>query len=188
MAKRAVKITPITEIYQLKVTLRGSKPPIWRRIQVASHITLGKLHDIIQTVMGWEGGHLHAFELWGEQYSTPGMDLDMLNEDLVRLNQVGGVKTKFSYEYDFGDGWEHQIVVEKVLPPVEGQQYPICVKGKRACPPEDCGGIWGYEEMVQIMADPNHPEYEERLEWLGEEFDPEAFDLDAVNQLLSKMR
>ena len=187
MAKRAAKTTQITEIYQLKITLEGSKPPIWRRIQVSSNIILGELHFILQKVMGWDNGHLHAFEVGGNQYSTPGMDLDMLNEDLVRLKQVGGEKAKFSYEYDFGDGWEHQIEVEKVLPPEEGQHYPICLKGKRACPPEDCGGIWGYEEMVAIMADPNHPEYKDRLEWLGEEFDPEAFDLDVLNQRLSKM-
>ncbi len=186
-AKEIAKTENIAEIYQLKITLRDSKPPIWRRIQVPGDITLAELHLVFQRVMGWENDHLHAFAIGGIQYSEPEPapyenDGEIQDENSVTLNQVVSGKAKFSYEYDFGDSWEHQIILEKVLPPETGVQYPVCLTGKRACPPEDCGGIWGYAELLEAISDPNHPEHDERLEWLGDEFDPGAFDLEAINQ------
>jgi hypothetical protein len=107
----------------------------------------------------------------------------------VTLGQVAPREgLKFRYEYDFGDGWLHQVLVEKVLPPEPGQSYPVCVKGRRACPPEDVGGMWGYQDFLEAIQDPNHEEHEEYLEWVGGEFDPEAFDLDGVNVALSDLQ
>jgi hypothetical protein len=188
-AKRAAK----GPIYQIKVTLEESKPPIWRRLLVRSDITLGDLHAIIQAAMGWWDYHLHQFIVGETYYGVPDPDyddyLEMHDEEEVILGQVAPREgVKFRYEYDFGDGWLHQVLVEKVLPPEPGQSYPVCVKGRRACPPEDVGGMWGYQDFLEAIQDPNHEEHEEYLEWVGGEFDPEAFDLDGVNVALSDLQ
>lgn len=175
-------------IYQLKVTLRGIRPPIWRRIQVADNITLNRLHHILQTVMGWWEGHLYAFTVNGAAYGEAARELDIRSDQRVKLGQLGlAEKSKFRYEYDFGDGWEHELLVEKILAPEPGVSYPRCLKGKRACPPEDVGGSWGYMEYLEAIQDPSHPQHDELLEWSGP-FDPEAFDLEEVNQALSGRR
>ncbi|MGB7873061.1 MAG: plasmid pRiA4b ORF-3 family protein [Anaerolineales bacterium] len=176
-------------IYQIKVTLNDSKPPIWRRILVPGNITLYNLHQILQIVMGWEDYHLHMFTIDGQIYSDPEDDeygdLSIKNETRYWLDQLDlREKSKFSYEYDFGDSWDHTILVEKIVPAEKGTKYPVCIKGKRACPPEDVGGVWGYDDFLEAIADSNHPEHNEYLEWVGGEFDPEEFDLDEVNQLL----
>jgi hypothetical protein len=180
-------------IYQIKVTLEDSKPPIWRRLQVRSDITLADLHRIIQAAMGWWDYHLHQFIVGGTYFGEPHPDyydyVDMHDERDATLRQIApGEGFKFRYEYDFGDSWLHQVLVEKVLPPEAGQSYPVCVKGRRACPPEDVGGVWGYYGFLEAIQDPNHPEHENYLEWIGGEFDPEAFDLDEVNQALRTLR
>ena len=179
-------------IYQIKVTLKGSKPPIWRRIQVPCNITLGELHHILQAVMGWWDYHLHQFIVGRTYYGVPDPNyddfMDMRDESEVRLNQIADEGFKFVYEYDFGDSWEHVLLVEKVLSPEPGQQYPVCIKGKRARPPEDVGGVWGYEEFLEAIQDPDRPEHEMYVEWIGGEFDPEEFDLDAVNAALRGLR
>ena len=129
--------------------------------------------------MGWENYHLYDFEVGGEHYTDPrGMaDLDMEDASRVKLGQVAPEgKAKFRYTYDFGDNWQHEVLVEKVVSPEEGQTYPVCIDGKRACPPEDVGGPWGYMEFAEAIRDPEHEQHEEFLEWRGE-FDPEAFDL-----------
>jgi hypothetical protein len=114
--------------------------------------------------------------------------VDVQDERLFRLDQIApGAKSKFVYEYDFGDSWEHVVLVEKVSPPEAGQRYPLCVKGKRACPPEDVGGVWGYAYFLEALQDPGHERHEDYREWVGEEFDPEAFDLDEVNEALEKL-
>ena len=176
-----------TETYQIKVTLKGSKPPIWRRLLVPNNITLDKLHRIIQSAMGWWDYHLHQFIVWGQYYGKPHPDyddyVDMRDECDIRLSQIGPGE-KFIYEYDFGDSWEHTVLIEKALPPEPGQPYPVCIKGKRACPPEDVGGIWGYASFLEAIRDPDHEEHDEYLEWAGGEFDPEAFDLDEINEAL----
>ncbi len=178
-------------VYQIKVTLKGTKPPIWRRIQVASDATLANLHDILQSVMGWEGYHLYQFLIDGIEYGDPNLldELEAENARTATLNTlVRGEKFKFIYEYDFGDGWEHEILVEKMLALDKGKQYPLCITGKRACPPEDCGGIWGYADFLEAIQDPKHPEHDEMVEWVGGEFDPTAFDADEVNLELQQLK
>jgi hypothetical protein len=178
-------------IYQIKVALKGSKPPIWRRIQVPCNITLAELHHILQAVMGWWDYHLHQFIVGRVYYGVPHPDfddfMDMRDESQVRLNQIADEGSKFVYEYDFGDSWEHVLEVEKVLEREPGQHYPVCVKGKRACPSEDVGGIWMYNYFIESMRNPDHPDYpgvEDFLDWIGGEFDAKEFDLDAVNSAL----
>jgi hypothetical protein len=188
-ASRSEKNVPI---YQLLVTLVESQPPIWRRVQVPGDISLAKLHEILQIAMGWSNSHLHQFVVDGISYSAPDPELDELegrDERTTRLDQVAtSAEDHFVYEYDFGDNWEHDIVVEAILPAEPGIFYPVCTAGERACPPEDCGGIWGYEEMLEAVQDPDHPEHDEMIEWLSQEFDPEVVDLDGINQELRKVR
>jgi Plasmid pRiA4b ORF-3-like protein len=177
-------------VYQLKITLKDSKPPIWRRVQVPADVTLAKLHQIIQAAMGWYDSHLHQFTVRGTSYGEPHPDygFEMKNERSVKLNQVAPTeKSKLVYQYDFGDDWEHDIVVEKILPAEAGVRYPVCLTGKRACPPEDVGGVWGYEAMLEAINDPKHPEHDDMIEWLEEDFDPEAFDLEVVNRRLKNL-
>ncbi|MDB5056581.1 MAG: Plasmid pRiA4b ORF-3-like protein [Chloroflexi bacterium] len=188
MARTSADAKPI---YQLKVTLHGIRPPIWRRIQVRAGITLPRLHDTIQAIMGWDDEHLHQFIIGGEAYGLPDPDLggDMRSERRVKLEQVVTTeKDRFVYEYDFGDSWTHVILLEKIVPPEPGGYYPRCLAGKRACPPEDVGGIWGYAEFLDAIGDSNHPEHEEMLEWWGGDFDPEAFSLEEINQALGGRR
>lgn len=182
-------ITPLRNIYQLKVTLVGSKPPIWRTILVPSNIILSKLHIALQISMGWTNCHLHQFIVDGVFYGIQdddfGMDMEIENEDKYKLDQLLKVeKESVIYEYDFGDGWEHKILLEKILPFEKDSQPASCIKGKRACPPEDCGGIWGYQELLEALNDVKHPEHESMLEWLGGEFNSEAFDIDEINKVL----
>jgi hypothetical protein len=174
-------------VYQIKVTLEGSRPPIWRRLLVPADLTLGDLHYILQIAMGWTDSHLHQFRVGEKNYGVPHPDTDWtLDEERVKLSKiVTGEKFKFHYEYDFGDSWSHLILVEKVLPAEPGKPAPICVTGKRHCPPEDCGGVWGFADFVEAMADPKHPEHDNLKEWYGEDFDPVAFDLDEVNRMLT---
>lgn len=178
-------------VYQLKITLRGVRPPIWRRVQVKD-CSLAELHEVIQVAMGWESYHLYAFEVGGIEYGDLDMrddPFEMKDDRRARLSRlVRGEKFKFHYTYDFGDNWEHEIVVEKILSPEEGKSYPVCVAGKRAGPPEDVGGVWGYVEFVEAMRDPKHPQHRELSEWYEDPFDPEAFDIDEVNRRLSRRR
>ena len=185
--------TPLRNTYQLKVTLIDSKPPIWRRILVPSDINLGQFHAVLQASMGWTNSHLHQFIANNEFYGMEddddfGFDMEVNDENNYRLNQLLATeKQTIIYEYDFGDSWAHKILLEKILPFDKKTRLPACIKGKRACPPEDCGGIWGYASLIETLNDPKHPEREEMLEWLGGEFDPEAFDLEAINQKLTHL-
>lgn len=186
-------VSPETaDIFQLKITLRAIAPPIWRRVQVPADIALPRLHRVFQVVMGWTDSHLHEFTIAGRRYGQPDPefeDHDVLPERNVRLGDVVlRPNTRFSYLYDFGDSWEHEVRVEKILPPESGVHYPRCVDGARACPPEDCGGFPGYEEFLAAIRDPKHPEHAEMLEWAGGRFDPEALDLDTVNRRLRRFR
>jgi hypothetical protein len=180
-------------IYQLKVTLEYIKPPIWRRIQVRGDVTLFKLYKILQAVMGWEDYHLHQFIVGEDYYAIPSPEdpwpMETKNEKRAKLFQVAPVeKARFIYEYDFGDSWRHNILVEKILHPERDLEHPICLAGKRSRPPEDCGGIGGYYEFLEAISDPKHPEHEDMLDWAGGEFDPERFDKEEINHLLSKIR
>jgi Plasmid pRiA4b ORF-3-like protein len=186
-----IKQSTDIHVYQIKVTLEDSKPPIWRRIQVPSTVTLYKLHQILQVVMGWSNYHLHEFDIDGVHYGEPSQDnsYKVRNEKTVKLSQVVSKEgAKFAYIYDFGDHWYHKILVEKILSHDPDIHYPICIKGKRACPPEDCGGIGGYYDFLEIIKNPDDPEHDQMLEWVGGSFDLEAFDLDDINQQLRKIK
>ncbi|SIN68284.1 pRiA4b ORF-3-like protein [Singulisphaera sp. GP187] len=173
-----------TEVYQVRVSLVDSQPTIWRRIQVAD-CTLDTLHELIQTAMGWTNSHLHHFEINDKLYGDPMLlretfeDLNYANSTTTMLSEIvpqNGRPFRFTYEYDFGDSWEHAVLFEGRLPAEPGQRYPVCLEGARACPPEDVGGLWGYAEFLEAIADPDHAEHKEMLIWVGGHFDPEAFD------------
>jgi hypothetical protein len=176
------------QAYQLKITLQRITPPVWRQVKVKD-CTLAKLHTIVQWCMGWHDCHVHQFDIGSQTYGDPrqwfdeiASGLEVGNERKVKLSQLArqGIE-KFTYIYDLGDSWTHLIQIEKVLPAEKGAQYPQCLAGERACPPEDCGGAWGYGDFVQAIKDPGHARHEELTEWLGTDFDPEAFDIGAVN-------
>lgn len=188
-----------SNIYQFKISLKGTKPKIWRRIQVSATYTFEDLHVAIQNAMGWDGGHLHQFDMkhprTGEKVSIGqpapdygfgyGFGPEVIPEDNAKITSYFlEPKNKAVYLYDFGDGWHHDVVLEKIMPPEANVEYPRCVAGKRACPPEDCGGIWGYAELLKIIADPEHAEYKEKMEWLEDigrdDFDPDEFDPKSV--------
>jgi len=189
MAKKKIWLPP--EIYQLKVTLLGTRPTIWRRLLVPAGFTLEGLHDVLQLAMGWYDSHLHEFRVGKKRFGKPDPD-----DELMDLPEIGDEHTahlfqvlrkagaKAVYTYDFGDSWEHAIVVEKVLPPEPGVAYPLCVGGKLQCPPEDCGGIPGYYNLLKVIRDPADKEHEDMLEWVGGKYDPETFSVDDVNRSL----
>ena len=167
-------------------TLRGTKPPVRRRLVMPGTMTLGDLHRAIQAAMGWHDGHLHTFDIGGEQYGDRHSVDDVADENRVTLNGLlRSPVVRFTYTYDFDDNWQHTVAFEKSEPAVEGESYPVCITGKRNCPPEDCGGVRGYEELLAILANPTHPEHDERIEWIGEEFNPDEFDLEIANAVLA---
>lgn len=177
----------LRSIYQLKVTLKDIQPPIWRRLQVASTDNLEDIHIALQIVMGWSNSHLHEFVKGRDRYGMPDENFpsDIHDEAEYRLDQVlNKEKDILIYAYDFGDGWDHEVVLEKILPYGPDVVVPVCLKGSRACPPEDVGGIPGYEMFLETISDASHPEHEEMLEWIGGNFNPESFDLAKVNDLL----
>jgi hypothetical protein len=181
-------------IYQFKITLLDIKPAIWRRIQV-SDCTLADLHEYIQAAFGWWNYHLHQFGIDGERYGPPAPDdmdfgLETIDETDVRLNKLiptSGRKSHWIYEYDFGDGWRHEVLFEGFPPADPRAQYPQCVAGERACPPEDWGGPWGHADYLTALADPQNERHEELLEWRGP-FDPEAFDVKKATREMRKLK
>ncbi len=186
------KVSQEATIYQLKITLNDVKPPIWRRVQVPADETLEVVHAVIQIAMGWEDAHLHEFIVGQDHYGMPHPDYEtgfgpsMQDEAEVTLETIATqVKSKFRYVYDFGDSWEHTIEVEKILAADPDMNYPVCIAGERACPPEDCGGPGGYADLLEALSDPKHTEHDDLLEWIGDEFDPEEFDLASVNDELA---
>lgn len=180
-------------IYQLKISLDHIRPPIWRRILVSGNVYLGRLHDILQVVMGWTDSHLHQFTIQGKIYGDPENDeygdLGIIDEWDVRLKQaLTKAGQRFQYEYDFGDSWDHTLVVENILPPDPKMRWPVCLEGQRNRPPEDVGGIGGYSNFLQAIRNRRHEEHDSYLKWVGGAFDPEAFDLQAVNRRLQKLK
>ena len=183
------------DIFQIKVTLRYTRPPIWRRLLVPSGFTLEDLHSVIQAAMGWDNSHLHEFRIGQKRFgkSDPSdrlMGMDPIgNERTTYLYRVlRKVRAKALYTYDFGDGWEHEIVVEKVLPPESDVAYPSCVGGKLQGPPDDCGGIPGYYNLLEAIRDPDYPEHKDLLDWVGGEFDPTTFSVEEVNRQLAPIQ
>jgi hypothetical protein len=177
-------------VHTIKVTLAGSRPPIWRRLQVPSATSLDTLHHMLQAAFGWEDYHMWVFETPAGRYGVADRELQIGNAAAKRLDQLAPrPKDRLGYTYDFGDNWEHDILIEAIIDPEPGIAYPRCLTGRRACPPEDCGGIWGYEYLLEILADPAHEEHQDRIEWLGldsaDQFDPAAFDPAQANTALS---
>ncbi len=171
-------------MYQLKITLRDVKPPVWRRILVESDVTLWELTGVLWGTMGWAGYHLHAYDVGGKVYGIPDPDweLDFLDEKQFRLDQVlPKVGMKMRWDYDFGDGWEHDVLLEAITLPGRGVEYPVCLAGRRACPPDDCGGPSGYADLLEILADPDHPDHEDLREW-APDYDPAFFDIDETTE------
>ena len=183
-ASKKVKGKPATDtLFQFKITLLGAEPPIWRRIQIRD-CTLDELHEHIQTAMGWTNSHLHQFEIKGDRYGDPDLlddgfgDYSCSNSLETRVSDIvpkSGKRFSFQYEYDFGDGWQHEVLFEGCPTPEKRKKYPLCLEGERACPPEDVGGIWGYATFLEAKDDPQHEDYEMYAEWCAD-FDPEAFD------------
>jgi hypothetical protein len=176
-------------IYQLKITLQHCKPAIWRRVLVKGESTLDNLQSIIKTSMGWAGGHLHDFCFNGVYYGAPESvdDLGFEDETKVTLQDLlPEKKSSFSYTYDFGDNWLHKIVVEDIMDADPERSYPVCIKGSGACPPDDCGGVPGYYQMLEALADPKHPEHRSMRNWVGYEFDPAEFSVNWVNKQLQE--
>lgn len=173
------------QVYQLKITLKHVKPPVWRRVVVPDDVTLAQLHGVVQTAMGWSDTHLHEWELDGVRFGDPvDLDDDDLASEEVRLAEIAAEGTRLRYTYDFGDDWEHQVLVEKVRPPLVGEPLPACTGGRRGCPPEDVGGPWGYDDFLEAYGDPGNPEHADLREWAGPFFDPEAFDAAEVTEML----
>jgi hypothetical protein len=174
-------------IYQLKISLKGLLPPIWRTFQVAGQITLPDLHLTAQTVMGWENIHLYRFIIDGLPYGDPDTDgwpNVTAAQDILLAQVISQPGQKFIYVYDFGDDWQHVLRVERILSPEANTLYPRCLKGQRACPPENCGGIWQYSTLLDIRQDPDHESYAAVTQQLGPAFDPEAFAPERVNEAL----
>ena len=170
---------PTASVYQLKVTLLDTKPPIWRRIVVDGSTTLDGLHEVIQAAFGWWNCHLHEFEIGGDRYGVPDPDWDIgpptIDERTTRLDAVATEGASFQYTYDFGDNWRHKVAVEKVTAANPSTRLPHCLGGRRACPPEDCGGPWGYQDLLDSLSGrPGHTDA--RLDFVGADFDPAAFD------------
>jgi hypothetical protein len=180
-------------VYQFKISLKGIRPPIWRRIQVPDYCTFWDLHVAIQDAMGWLDLHLHAFEIKNPKKGLP-EDIGIPDDDFADDNRktLAGWKHKISQYftaendkalsiYDFGDYWEHELKLEKILPRDRQKDYPNCMGGRRACPPEDCGGLPGYEDMLEVISDPEHDAYESMIEWVGGKFEPGHFKINEVH-------
>lgn len=190
MATKVQRIKAPVGVLQLHIELRHTKPKIWRRVLVPETITLARLHGVIQAAFQWGGGHMHEFEAAGERYGTSDPDYDppgSVRSERIKLTTVLTGAGTIEYLYDFGDSWEHRIKLEKVLAPMD-MKLPVCVAGANAAPPDDCGGVPGYEEFVAAMADPNHPEHADMRAWIGRDWDPGAFDIEHVNSWLAEIK
>lgn len=185
------------QVYEIKIILLGTKPSIWRRLRVPGDANLGWLHAVFQVAMGWTNSHLHHFLTSDARYADPRHTEDMgfgeepdQDETKARLMQIVPHEgDQFGYEYDFGDSWEHEITVEKILPHAAAAATTAhCLDGNRACPPEDCGGIWGYAELIKTLKDPKHPEHKAMQEWLGRPFNADTVDVAKTNFWLRKLK
>lgn len=181
---------PAQSVFRVRITLDDVVPTVWRRVLVPGAVRLAKLHHIFQAAMGWTDSHLHAFTIGDQLY---GMHFDdypeeEIDENEVTVLQAVGEHRRFSYEYDFGDSWEHTVVVEEVTRTSRGLKFAVCVDGRNACPPEDCGGAGGYAYLLEVLADPDHEDHDRLVQWVGGPFDPTWFDLVAANVALQQLR
>ena len=178
--------------YTLKISLLEISPPIWRRLVVPSNITLPPLHKVLQVAMGWKNYHMHSFVVGETLYSDEtmvemSMGMPVVNERGVLLSDIVQKTPHFVYEYDFGDGWQHGIEIEATTPNPENDRTVVCLDGGRAGPPEDSGGPWGYQRILDILKDPKHPDRADTKAWLPARFNPEAFDAGKVSKALKKL-
>lgn len=176
--------------YQLKVTLKDSKPPIWRRVVVPGSIRLYDLHFVMQTLFDWSDSHMHCFHIHGQCYSQREFNLDDAEDEfwVILEDVVKRAGATLTYVYDFGDEWVHEIVVEKIQPAQGTNPAVECLAGERSGPPEDCGGIIGYDNLIEAINDKKHEQHRELKAWLGRKFDPEHIDLKAINAMLKVLR
>jgi len=191
-AKLRKKPSKTKSVYQFKITLLNSKPPIWRRIQVQD-CTLDDLHEHIQTAMGWMNSHLHHFtigrKLYGDLELLEDMGVEIEDSTTTRLSEIlpsDGKRFQFTYEYDFGDYWQHEVLFEGSPEPKKGTKLPLCLEGERACPPEDVGGLRGYADFLEAVSDPKHEEHKHMVEWIGRNFDPQKFDPVQASKAMKK--
>jgi Plasmid pRiA4b ORF-3-like protein len=182
------------DVYQIKVTLLGTSPPVWRRLLVPAAVTLAHLHDVLQAAMGWEDCHMHEFRMGRRYFGRPNPEDRLMgmppveNERTVQLsNLLGKVGPKAIYTYDLGDTWEHGVVLEKRLSADPNTAYPVCTGGQLACPPEDCGGVGGFYDLLDATSNPNHDQHEALRNWVDDDFDPKAFSVDDVNRMLAPL-
>jgi hypothetical protein len=177
------------QIYYLKITLADLVPPVWRRVAIPGGYTLDRVHRVIQLAMGWQDCHLHSFDIAGVSYGAPDPDglIDLLDELDTRLDTVVAKDARFTYTYDFGDWWEHHVVAEDVVAAEPDERYPTCTDGAGACPPEDVGGVYGYERFLTAIADPKHTDHQAMRDWIGRRYDPAGFDPDRATALMRRM-
>jgi Plasmid pRiA4b ORF-3-like protein len=175
---------------QLRISLTDHLPTIWRRLLVPGEITLSKLHGILQAAMGWEDYHLHLFQIEDSSYGRldDELDEDDIDEDSVVLSEVVRAPMRFSYQYDFGDDWQHEVVVESIEPVPVILKWAVCLDGQRACPPEDCGGTGGFQQFLEAVGQPDHADHEELVRWFGRPFDAEVFSVARTNAALQRVR
>jgi len=177
-------------LYEIKVQLRDIEPPIWRILWVRPQTSLSRLHKILQKAVGWTNSHLHLFEIDGKPYGEGDFEWDFDVQDYygMRLEKIFTEgRTSILYEYDLGDSWRHDITLLGMVE-VEAEEKIACIAGARACPPEDCGGVTGYYHLLEALADPGHEDYDMLMEWVGGKFDPEAFDVEAIDRALKRLR
>jgi len=179
-----------TDIFQIRITLLDVEPPVWRRVLAPATLPLKRLHDTIQAAMGWLDQHMYEFRIGDRRYGDPGLGegLEFSDDRFIKLSSVvaKGVD-RFLYTYDFGDGWQHEVVIEDLRPAEPGVDYPRLVDGARRCPPEDCGGLPGFMAFLEAITNPNHPEHADALEWFGEPYDPEDIERHIIDAQLSRI-
>jgi hypothetical protein len=184
------RVTAKTKIFRIEIVLTDVRPIVRRVVEVPGEVSLAVLHEVVQAAMGWENTHLHEFEVARARYGLPDPEWNtgVGDESKTKLFRLVGAGDRLDYVYDFGDRWEHSLLVEAVGAPDLGVRYPRCVDGQGACPPEDVGSIPGYQQFRQVLADPDHPDHEERVQWWGSDrFDPTWFDLDAMDRALQRL-
>jgi hypothetical protein len=182
-----------SDILQIKITLLDVKPPVWRRVLVPASLPLRRLHETIQAAMGWLNQHLHEFRIGERRFGVPDPEdgasaSTLANDSLVKLSSLveQGID-RFHYVYDFGDDWRHEIVIEDVRPGEAGIDYPVFVEGVRRCPPEDCGGPPGFQEFLDAVTNPAHPEHADTLDWNGEPYDPDDIERIIIDAQISRI-
>ena len=176
--------------YQLRISLKEYTPTIWRRLLIPGGTSLAKLHTIFQAAMGWDDYHLHCFEIGGVRYGVPDPEFGLTDVDdtKVRLADLVGERARFEYQYDFGDDWHHEVIIESVSNLTQVLKCAVCLDGQRSCPPEDVGGAYMYSMVLEAAIDPNHEDHDEYVNWIPPGFDPDAFDLAATNAALQRVR